>query len=69
MPFHPAITLLDGLLIMYRVWKGNEDVAERLRNEKPIETVWDGRKFSRWNNPLPVMIKGNKNRIRAKDYV
>ncbi|GAB7353468.1 hypothetical protein MBLNU459_g3924t4 [Dothideomycetes sp. NU459] len=52
-----------------RVWKENEDVARSLIHEKPVESVWDGRIFSRWNNPLPVMIIGNRNRVVAKDYV
>ncbi|KAI0598914.1 dipeptidyl aminopeptidase [Biscogniauxia sp. FL1348] len=51
-----------------RVWRENERVAATLVDELPAEDVWEHRKWSRWNNPLPVMIPGNPNRIRAADY-
>jgi len=54
-----------------RVWRENEIVAIRLQHlegKKPIEDVWEGRRWTRWNNPLPVMIEGNRERIRARDY-
>ncbi|KAH9901803.1 dipeptidyl aminopeptidase [Xylariomycetidae sp. FL2044] len=52
-----------------RVWRENEKVAKVLAlEEPPVEDVWDGRKWTRWNNPLPVMIPGNPDRIRAADY-
>ena len=53
-----------------RVWRQNELNAERLAAEqKPIESFWKGRRWTRWNNPLPVMIPGNPNRITARDYL
>ena len=55
-----------------RVWAQNEAVAERLQNidrMKPVEDVWEGRSWTRWDNPLPVMIPGNPDRIRAENYV
>ncbi|RDW89286.1 dipeptidase-7 [Coleophoma cylindrospora] len=54
-----------------RVWAENEKVAERLQGDGmlPVEEVWDGRKWSRWDNPLPVMIPGNPDRIRAENYI
>jgi hypothetical protein len=54
-----------------RVWRENEIIAMRVQNlegKKPIEDVWEGRRWTRWNNPLPVMIEGNRERIRARDY-
>ncbi|KAI1637560.1 dipeptidyl aminopeptidase [Biscogniauxia mediterranea] len=51
-----------------RVWRENERVAATLVDELPAEDVWEDRKWSRWNNPLPVMIPGNPNRIHAADY-
>ena len=53
-----------------RVWRQNEVNAGRLAAiEKPVESFWKGRRWSRWNNPLPTMIPDNPNRITAKDYV
>ncbi|KAF8858685.1 dipeptidyl aminopeptidase [Acephala macrosclerotiorum] len=55
-----------------RVWAQNEEVAARLQHidqVKPVEDVWDGRKWTRWDNPLPVMIPGNLDRIRAQNYL
>ncbi|KAF4763119.1 hypothetical protein N7455_010326 [Penicillium solitum] len=51
-----------------RVWSRNEQNAEKFASEKPIEDVWEGRSWSRWNNPLPNMIPGNPDRIQALDY-
>ncbi|KAL1861100.1 hypothetical protein Plec18170_001615 [Paecilomyces lecythidis] len=52
-----------------RVWHENENVAARLSSQmQPVEDVWEGRKFARWNNPLPLMVPGNPNRIPAADY-
>ncbi|ETN44793.1 uncharacterized protein HMPREF1541_09668 [Cyphellophora europaea CBS 101466] len=51
-----------------RVWRENEQVAKGLQRELPAEDVWEGRSWSRWNNPLPIMIPGNAERIAAKDY-
>lgn len=50
------------------VWKENERVAKSLAHELPVEDVWEGRRWTRWNNPLPIMIEGNTERIAAKDY-
>ncbi|KAK7757286.1 hypothetical protein SLS62_000836 [Diatrype stigma] len=53
-----------------RVWQENEDVAAVLSaQEAPAEDNWEGRKWTRWNNPLPIMIPENPNRIRAVDYI
>lgn len=51
-----------------RVWKENEQIAKSLVHELPVEDVWEGRRWTRWNNPLPIMIEGNRERIAAKDY-
>ncbi|KAI0017011.1 dipeptidyl aminopeptidase [Xylariomycetidae sp. FL0641] len=51
-----------------RVWHENEHVARTLADELPVEEVWEERQWTRWNNPLPIMIPGNPNRIRAADY-
>ncbi|KAK5094664.1 hypothetical protein LTS08_008520 [Lithohypha guttulata] len=51
-----------------RVWKQNEINARALKDELPAEDVWEGRHWTRWNNPLPLMIPGNTERIRAADY-
>ncbi|KAK2008589.1 putative dipeptidase [Colletotrichum eremochloae] len=52
-----------------RVWAENEKVAARLSHEMlPVEDVWEGRVFTRWNNPLPVLIPNNPNRVAALDY-
>ncbi|KAI1499747.1 dipeptidyl aminopeptidase [Biscogniauxia marginata] len=51
-----------------RVWRENERVAATLLDELPVEEVWEDRKWTRWNNPLPVLIPGNPNRVRAADY-
>ncbi|KAH6879536.1 dipeptidyl aminopeptidase [Thelonectria olida] len=59
--------LVGGNLL--RVWRENEIMAERLSADiLPVEDMWEGRKFSRWNNPLPIMIPGNVNRVAATDY-
>ncbi|KEY74646.1 hypothetical protein S7711_08413 [Stachybotrys chartarum IBT 7711] len=55
---------------LLRVWRVNERVAEQLSAQiQPVEDIWEGRKFLRWNNPLPLMIPGNPNRVPAADYV
>ncbi|KAH7025155.1 microsomal dipeptidase [Microdochium trichocladiopsis] len=54
---------------LLRVWAENERVAARLSREiMPVEDVWKGRLFTRWNNPLPRLIPDNPNRIAATDY-
>ncbi|KAH8700124.1 dipeptidyl aminopeptidase [Talaromyces proteolyticus] len=58
---------LVGLNIL-RVWAANERNAKVLADELPVEEVWEGRSWSRWNNPLPNMIPGNPDRIPARDY-
>jgi membrane dipeptidase len=51
------------------VWKENEVVAARLSKEMlPVEDIWEGREFTRWNNPLPLLVANNPNRIPALDY-
>lgn len=53
-----------------RVWGENEKIAVQLSARmQPVEDIWDGRQFMRWNNPLPVLIPGNPNRVAAVDYV
>ena len=52
----------------YRVWKQNEINAGALESELPVEDVWEGRRWTRWNNALPMMIPGNTERIEAKDF-
>jgi membrane dipeptidase len=55
-----------------RVWAENEGVAKRLQDingQKPVEEVWEGRRWSLWDNALPVMFLGNPDRIKAKNYV
>ncbi|KAI9737836.1 MAG: hypothetical protein M1834_009205 [Cirrosporium novae-zelandiae] len=55
-----------------RAWHQNEINAVKLQKvmgKKPVEEVWEGRRWGRWNNGLPVMIPGNKDRIRGKDYI
>ena len=53
-----------------RVWKQNEvnAVAFEDANELPVEDVWIGRKWARWDNPLPLMLPGNEKRIAAKNF-
>ncbi|KAI1339427.1 dipeptidyl aminopeptidase [Xylariaceae sp. FL0016] len=51
-----------------RVWRENERIAATLLDVMPVEDVWKDRKWARWNNPLPVMIPGNPDRVRAADY-
>ncbi|KAK7418130.1 hypothetical protein QQX98_004105 [Neonectria punicea] len=54
---------------LLRVWRENEMVATRLSAQmQPVEDVWVGRRFLRWNNPLPFMIPNNLRRIAAADY-
>lgn len=55
-------------LTIIRVWAENERNAKRLADELPVEEVWEGRSWSRWNNPLPNMIPDNPDRIPARDY-
>ncbi len=54
-----------------RVWRQNEENAARIQGKgtKPVEAVWTGRRWTRWDNPLPVMIPGNPDRIRAEHYI
>jgi membrane dipeptidase len=52
-----------------RLWAQNEAVAVQLQKVvkvKPVEGVWGGRKWTRWDDQLPVMIPGNPNRIRVQ---
>ncbi|KAJ5358887.1 dipeptidyl aminopeptidase [Penicillium cataractarum] len=58
---------LVGLNIL-RVWSEIERNAKLFADELPVEDVWEGRSWSRWNNPLPNMIPGNPDRIPARDY-
>ncbi|CAJ2510539.1 Uu.00g095080.m01.CDS01 [Anthostomella pinea] len=51
-----------------RVWRENERVAATLADQLPVEDVWEDRTWTRWNNPLPVMIPGNPDRVRGADY-
>lgn len=53
-----------------RVWRENEINAEMFSaaGELPVEDVWSGRKWSRWDNPLPIMLPGNKKRVKAENY-
>ena len=52
-----------------RVWNQNEINAKAYGKKMlPVEHVWEGRRYSRWNNPLPIMIHGNEDRVRAKDF-
>ncbi|KAH7322453.1 dipeptidyl aminopeptidase [Stachybotrys elegans] len=54
---------------LIRVWRQNEKVAAELsRTTLPVEDVWEGRKFLRWNNPLPHIIPNNPKRVPAADY-
>ncbi|TVY13468.1 putative dipeptidase [Lachnellula arida] len=54
-----------------RVWRDNEinAAAFEAAGELPVEDVWVERRFSRWDNPLPVMLPGNKKRVQAEHYV
>jgi len=54
-----------------RVWRQNEINAGQIqaRGVKPIEAVWAGRRWSRWDNALPVMFPGNPERIQAEHYI
>lgn len=54
-----------------RVWRENEmnAAAFEAAGELPVEDVWVERRFSRWDNPLPVMLPGNKKRVQAEHYV
>lgn len=55
--------------LMIRVWAENERNAKLIAAELlPVEEVWEGRSWSRWNNPLPNMIPDNPDRIAARDY-
>ncbi|KAI0471050.1 dipeptidyl aminopeptidase [Xylariaceae sp. FL0804] len=51
-----------------RVWRENERVAATLVDELPVEEVWADRKWSRWDNELPLMIPGNPKRIRSESF-
>ncbi|KAJ5740677.1 hypothetical protein N7493_000549 [Penicillium malachiteum] len=51
-----------------RAWRQNGRNAETFSEEWPVEAVWEGRSWTRWNNPLPMMIPGNPDRIAAEDY-
>lgn len=67
---HIKLTYIAVAKEMNRVWKENERVASRLSAQiQPVEDVWVGRRFLRWNNPLPFMIPNNPNRIPAADYL
>jgi membrane dipeptidase len=54
-----------------RVWRENEinAAAFEAAGEKPVEDVWVERRWSRWDNPLPLMLPGNKKRVKAENYV
>jgi membrane dipeptidase len=53
-----------------RVWQENEinAAAFEAAGEKPVEDVWVERRWSRWDNPLPLMLPGNKKRVKAENY-
>ncbi|PVH89414.1 hypothetical protein DL98DRAFT_543767 [Cadophora sp. DSE1049] len=53
-----------------RVWKSNEINAASFAaaGELPTEDVWSGRKWTRWDNPLPLMLPGNKKRVKAENF-
>ncbi|KAI8626328.1 dipeptidyl aminopeptidase [Xylariaceae sp. FL1651] len=51
-----------------RVWHENERIAASLLDQLPVEDIWSERKYTRWNGPIPIMISGNTDRIRATDY-
>ncbi|TVY34787.1 putative dipeptidase [Lachnellula occidentalis] len=54
-----------------RVWRDNEmnAAAFEAAGELPVEDVWAERRFSRWDNPLPLMLPGNKKRVKAENYI
>ncbi|KAJ6036303.1 hypothetical protein N7540_000582 [Penicillium herquei] len=58
--------LIGGNIL--RAWRQNESNAELFSKERPVEAVWEGRSWTRWNNPLPIMIPGNPDRVAAEDY-
>lgn len=60
---------LVGQNIM-RVWRQNEINAESFKaaGELPVEDVWSERRWSRWDNPLPLMLPGNKKRVKSENY-
>lgn len=64
---------IEGLIggNILRVWRENEinAAAFSAAGELPVEDVWMERRWSRWDNPLPLMIPGNKNRIKAASYI
>ena len=53
-----------------RVWQENEMNAAAFdaAGEKPLEDVWVERRWSRWDNPLPLMLPGNKKRVKAENH-
>lgn len=54
-----------------RVWRDNEinAAAFAAAGELPVEDIWMERRWSRWDNPLPLMIPSNKKRIKAANYI
>ncbi|TVY81206.1 putative dipeptidase [Lachnellula suecica] len=60
---------LVGLNIL-RAWRQNEvnAAAFEAAGEKPVEDVWNERRWSRWDNALPLMLPGNTKRIKAENY-
>lgn len=54
-----------------RVWRQNEinAAAFAIAGELAVEDIWIERRWTRWDNPLPIMIPGNKHRIQAANYV
>ncbi|KAK4940306.1 hypothetical protein LTR10_019522 [Elasticomyces elasticus] len=61
------VRMLVGENIL-RVWRENEVNAHVFRKELPVEDVWEGRRWTRWDNGLPIMIPGNPERITAKNH-
>ncbi|KAI1628917.1 putative dipeptidase [Exophiala viscosa] len=51
-----------------RAWRQNEVNAKRFSKELPVEDVWEGRRWTRWDNGLPIMIPGNPDRIAGKNH-
>lgn len=54
-----------------RVWRENEINAAAFdaAGELPVEDVWLERKWSRWDNELPLMLPGNEKRVKSENFV
>ncbi|KFZ07880.1 hypothetical protein V502_09676 [Pseudogymnoascus sp. VKM F-4520 (FW-2644)] len=64
---------IEGLIggNILRVWRENEinAAAFAAAGELPVEDIWMERRWSTWDNPLPLMIPSNKKRIKAANYI